>query len=207
MPAFKLLSSLVFVQSLQPPQIVNNNLVLNASLGGWKGAVLSGSNLLPGQSEINLGLFQSALGEVLPLIGTQVLPQISLPLPTSTRIIPLLLLGISSLFSRAYLFLCLAFSLSQPTVQSGAGYSAFGVAVAYTEPQHVSCPGSPKVCPLGTTCCNNGGSNFGCCPIANAVCCGNGSCCPSGSRCAGNVCQFAAKHGKKETSLPFHMIK
>jgi hypothetical protein len=205
LPAFKLLSSLMFVQSLQTPTIVNNALVLNASLGQWKGVILGGSNLLPGESVIELSVFQDALNDVLPLIGTRLLPQISVPLPTSSFLHCARVLWCPRLSNY---FACLAFSLTQPTVQSGVGYTALGAAVTYTMPNHVSCTGSPKLCPLGTTCCNNGGNNFGCCPLANAVCCGNGSCCPAGSHCAGNVCQFAAKgkHGKSDYTLPIHML-
>eukprot|EP00730_Choanoeca_flexa_P012189 TRINITY_DN3600_c0_g1_i1.p1 TRINITY_DN3600_c0_g1~~TRINITY_DN3600_c0_g1_i1.p1 ORF type:complete len:367 (+),score=42.60 TRINITY_DN3600_c0_g1_i1:2-1102(+) len=43
-------------------------------------------------------------------------------------------------------------------------------------------------CPDGTTCCAQNGGGFGCCPIANAVCCNdNVHCCPSNL-----VCNLAA---------------
>ena len=39
-------------------------------------------------------------------------------------------------------------------------------------------------CPNGDTCCLNGPSTYGCCPILNAVCCPDlKSCCPEGYKC------------------------
>merc|ERR1712142_926893 len=39
-------------------------------------------------------------------------------------------------------------------------------------------------CPDGTTCCRLPGGTWGCCPMANAVCCKDHlHCCPSGTKC------------------------
>lgn len=84
LPAFKILTNYVFVETVQPPTIVNNNLVLNASIGQWKGVVLGGSNVIPGKSIIDLKQFQDAISDIIPFIGTQVLPQITIPLPACT---------------------------------------------------------------------------------------------------------------------------
>lgn len=46
-------------------------------------------------------------------------------------------------------------------------------------------PWSQTRCPAAATCCKSGFSTtgFGCCPGANATCCGDYQCCPAGTKC------------------------
>jgi len=48
----------------------------------------------------------------------------------------------------------------------------------------VTCPDKEFQCPDGDTCCQLKDGGFGCCPMASAVCCKDGThCCPHGSTC------------------------
>lgn len=48
----------------------------------------------------------------------------------------------------------------------------------------VPCPNSTQ-CPDGNTCCPITSDQWGCCPVSNAVCCGDDKhCCPNGYTCA-----------------------
>lgn len=55
------------------------------------------------------------------------------------------------------------------------------------EAEHVSdivCPGGKYQCPDGSTCCQLSGGEWGCCPLAHAVCCPDHlHCCPQGMKC------------------------
>jgi hypothetical protein len=46
------------------------------------------------------------------------------------------------------------------------------------------CPDGINECPNTATCCPIDRVRFGCCPLSDAVCCGDGQhCCPSQYRC------------------------
>ena len=64
---------------------------------------------------------------------------------------------------------------------------------------NVYCPDGSSECPDDNTCCLTQLGKYGCCPLANAVCCSDGKhCCPQGKACDD-------EHGKcmnKETVLP-----
>ena len=48
----------------------------------------------------------------------------------------------------------------------------------------VICPDGGSQCPTGNTCCQLSTGRWGCCPVANAVCCSDGvHCCPEGKTC------------------------
>ncbi|XP_070566957.1 multiple epidermal growth factor-like domains protein 6 [Ptychodera flava] len=48
----------------------------------------------------------------------------------------------------------------------------------------VICSGGKQKCPSETTCCELKSGLYGCCPLPDAVCCGDGEhCCPSGYTC------------------------
>ncbi|NWH78576.1 GRN protein, partial [Piaya cayana] len=48
----------------------------------------------------------------------------------------------------------------------------------------VLCPDGRSACPDGTTCCQLSLTEYGCCPLQNAVCCSDGQhCCPQGTSC------------------------
>lgn len=48
----------------------------------------------------------------------------------------------------------------------------------------VQCPDNSSACPDGATCCQLPSGRYGCCPLQNAVCCGDGwHCCPQGTAC------------------------
>lgn len=44
------------------------------------------------------------------------------------------------------------------------------------------CPDNYSACEIGGTCCARSSGDFACCPMANAICCGDneGHCCPAG---------------------------
>nr|XP_039257310.1 multiple epidermal growth factor-like domains protein 6 isoform X36 [Styela clava] len=47
-----------------------------------------------------------------------------------------------------------------------------------------TCPDGKSRCPDGTTCCKLQSGEYGCCPLAKAVCCSDGvHCCPNGYTC------------------------
>ncbi|XP_077976740.1 uncharacterized protein LOC120333941 isoform X7 [Styela clava] len=47
-----------------------------------------------------------------------------------------------------------------------------------------TCPDGKSRCPDGTTCCKLNTGEYGCCPLAKAVCCSDGlHCCPNGYTC------------------------
>uniref|UniRef100_A0A803KDX3 Granulin n=1 Tax=Xenopus tropicalis TaxID=8364 RepID=A0A803KDX3_XENTR len=55
-------------------------------------------------------------------------------------------------------------------------------------------------CPDGQTCCRLASGDWGCCPIAQAVCCDDHEhCCPPGYTCSGGSCQ------KGELSIPWFL--
>ncbi|CAG2175808.1 unnamed protein product [Oppiella nova] len=59
-----------------------------------------------------------------------------------------------------------------------------------TNVTRVVCPGSRYTCPDNNTCCHISASQWGCCPLLNAVCCRDGiHCCPSGTTCTTTGCQ------------------
>ncbi|KAG6920928.1 granulin precursor, partial [Chelydra serpentina] len=48
----------------------------------------------------------------------------------------------------------------------------------------ITCSDHQSVCPDGTTCCQLPTSQYGCCPLQNAVCCSDRlHCCPQGTTC------------------------
>ncbi|XP_025921029.1 granulins-like, partial [Apteryx rowi] len=48
----------------------------------------------------------------------------------------------------------------------------------------VTCPDGRSACPDGATCCQLPSAQYGCCPLQNAVCCGDRlHCCPQGTAC------------------------
>ncbi|NXK56922.1 GRN protein, partial [Chauna torquata] len=50
--------------------------------------------------------------------------------------------------------------------------------------RQVTCPDGRSMCPDGATCCRLPSSEYGCCPLQNAVCCSDGQhCCPQGTTC------------------------
>ncbi|XP_072549727.1 granulin a isoform X2 [Salminus brasiliensis] len=54
---------------------------------------------------------------------------------------------------------------------------------AVSKGYNVSCDGSTS-CPDGNTCCKDGQGGWGCCPLAQAVCCDDFiHCCPQGKKC------------------------
>jgi len=56
-----------------------------------------------------------------------------------------------------------------------------GIAVAHAL---VTCPDKEFQCPDGNTCCKMEDGEYGCCPMASAVCCKDGThCCPHGTTC------------------------
>ncbi|XP_027589864.1 progranulin isoform X1 [Pipra filicauda] len=55
---------------------------------------------------------------------------------------------------------------------------------APVELRQVLCPGGRSACPDGATCCQLSPSEYGCCPLQNAVCCSDRQhCCPQGTTC------------------------
>ena len=67
-------------------------------------------------------------------------------------------------------------------------------------PQKVVCPDKQNECSSNETCCALTSGEDGCCPLSNAVCCGDGkTCCPSGTICdlAGQKCRLPA-----DSSIP-----
>ena len=55
---------------------------------------------------------------------------------------------------------------------------------AINAPQNVKCPDGKSQCASGSTCCLLASGEYGCCPIASAVCCNDHiHCCPSGYTC------------------------
>ncbi|XP_003382695.1 PREDICTED: prestalk protein-like [Amphimedon queenslandica] len=53
-----------------------------------------------------------------------------------------------------------------------------------TKLKGVVCPNGKNECPDGSTCCSKGDAGYGCCPLANAVCCADQThCCPNGFSC------------------------
>ena len=61
---------------------------------------------------------------------------------------------------------------------------AFLKKMAAKSPENVVCPDGQSYCQDGQTCCKLSSGQYGCCPIANAVCCSDGiHCCPSGYTC------------------------
>ena len=62
------------------------------------------------------------------------------------------------------------------------------------------CPGDKASCPDDFTCCVLSNGSFGCCPIQNAVCCGDSvHCCPDGYAC--DVIKGICKMGRKFVPL------
>ena len=62
------------------------------------------------------------------------------------------------------------------------------------------CPGGKANCPDDSTCCVLSNGSFGCCPIQNAVCCGDSvHCCPDGYTC--DVIKGICKMGTKSVPL------
>jgi len=56
--------------------------------------------------------------------------------------------------------------------------------------QVVKCPDGKSECPDGTTCCKLQTGQFGCCPMAKAVCCSDQiHCCPDGYQCKNGTCE------------------
>ncbi|KAM6993893.1 progranulin isoform 2-T2 [Passerculus sandwichensis] len=50
--------------------------------------------------------------------------------------------------------------------------------------RQVLCPDGRSACPDGATCCQLSSTQYGCCPLQNAVCCSDGQhCCPQGTTC------------------------
>lgn len=45
------------------------------------------------------------------------------------------------------------------------------------------CPDRQSQCPFGFTCCPKSNGDYGCCPVFNAVYCGEDHCCPEGTKC------------------------
>ncbi|XP_035222047.1 progranulin-like [Stegodyphus dumicola] len=51
------------------------------------------------------------------------------------------------------------------------------------------CPGGSYSCPDLSTCCQLIDKSYGCCPLANAVCCDDHiHCCPKGTKCSTGLC-------------------
>lgn len=65
------------------------------------------------------------------------------------------------------------------------------------------CPDNYSACEVGGTCCARKSGDYGCCPIANAVCCGDseGHCCPVGYP----ICDTVHKRCKNhlDAAVPF----
>ena len=55
---------------------------------------------------------------------------------------------------------------------------------AINAPQNIICPDQKSECSSGNTCCLLTSGHYGCCPMANAVCCNDGKhCCPNDYSC------------------------
>ncbi|CAF1325351.1 unnamed protein product [Didymodactylos carnosus] len=62
------------------------------------------------------------------------------------------------------------------------------------ESNSVQCPDGQSYCPDGQTCCQLSTGQYGCCPLADAVCCSDHlHCCPHGYTCdtEHNTCKKA----------------
>ncbi|CAF1393526.1 unnamed protein product [Adineta steineri] len=63
----------------------------------------------------------------------------------------------------------------------------------------VPCPGGSSSCPDGSTCCQLQSGQYGCCPLADAVCCSDHlHCCPQGT-----TCDVEHSRCKQKTSIPW----
>lgn len=65
------------------------------------------------------------------------------------------------------------------------------------------CPDNYSACEIGGTCCGRSSGDYACCPMANAVCCGDseGHCCPAGYP----ICDTVHKRCKNhlDAAVPF----
>ena len=69
-----------------------------------------------------------------------------------------------------------------------------------TAESNVICPDGRSQCPDGTTCCRLSSGRWGCCPLPDAVCCGDGvHCCPAGYTC--DISAGTCKRGMKTAPM------